>query len=432
MAQIKCGACEKIITPSLDKKYNMPGYPWRREATEVISDLLTNVIVLDNGEKKIAMVSLDAIGIGGRWVKEFRSTLVEKFGFDYDSILVTATHTHTGSPKPGGWSEEDKEYEQIIMSATIEAITEALENIRPVKVSYGVGEETRVSYNRIFKMNDGTYKSNPRGERIKDIVCPSAPIDYGVGVIRFDDENGKTIAQIVNYVNHADSVGLNAYCADWPGELRRVVKEKFGKDMVMLMFNGCCGNVGHVNLFLKEGEEQNNYIKVGQCLGETVLKINENMSPVDDTTLDYARRAEVFKRRQPTEADYEDAKKVLQDPEASQAKRRYANVIISFWEHPILTVVIELQSLRIGDCAIATLPCEAFADTGMKIKAESPFKRTLVSCLANDSCGYVASEPVYSANTYESKLSTSMYLSATDADTMAKMLNELMNGFLKK
>lgn len=421
MSKIKCGVCEKIITPSLEKKYGMPGYPWRREATGVTSDLLANVMVLDDGEKKIVFVSLDLLNVLTNWVNELRASLSEKFGLDTDSIMISATHTHTGSPTPGAkWTHEEPENSVYVAEIVTEAVKEALDNMRSVNISFGEGEENRVSFNRIYKMNDGKYVSNPRGARVADIVCPSAPIDYSVRVLRFDDENGKTIAQIVNYGNHADSTGGENYCADWPGVMRDILKEKFGKDMVVLTFNGCCGNVNHVNLFLKEGEAPYNYLKVGNCLGETVLKINENMSPVPDTSVNYSRKVLNLKRRQPTDADYEWAVKALDDPNTTNHNRGYANTIISFRKNPILYAEIELQAFRIGDCGIATLPVEAFADTGMKIKAESPLERTLVCELANGSCGYVATEPVYSANTYESRLSHSQYLSAADADTMAE------------
>ena len=433
MSNIKCGVCEKVITPSLEKKYGMPGYPWRREATDVISDLLANVMILDDGKKKIVIISLDLLAVMTNWVNELRASLAEKFGLDPDSIMVAATHTHTGSPTPGGnWTQEEPENGAFIAEIITDAVEEALGKMIPISISFGEGVEDRVSFNRIYKMNDGKYVSNPRGARVADIVCPSAPIDYSVRVIRFDDENGNTVAQIVNYGNHADSTGGSAYCADWPGVMRAILKEKFGKDMVVLTLNGCCGNVNHVNLFLKEGEAPYDYKKVGECLGETVLNINENMTPISDTCVDYARKVLNMKRRQPTDADYEWAKKAINDPETPQHNRSYANIIISFKEHPRLYAEIELQALRIGDSAIATLPVEAFADTGVKIKAESPFEKTIVSELTNGNCGYVATEPVFSANTYESRLSHSQYLSATDADTMADTLNALMNSFLEK
>ena len=47
------------------------------------------------------------------------------------------------------------------------------------------------------------------------------------------------------------------------------------------------------------------------------------------------------------------------------------------------------QALRIGDIAIATMPTETYAITGLKIKAHSPLKNTMVIELANCGDGYI-------------------------------------------
>ena len=51
MSKLKCGAAERVITPSLEHEYNIPGYYHERIAEGVITDIKTNVIVLDDGEK---------------------------------------------------------------------------------------------------------------------------------------------------------------------------------------------------------------------------------------------------------------------------------------------------------------------------------------------------------------------------------------------
>src|SRR5437764_3247593 len=42
-----------------------------------------------------------------------------------------------------------------------------------------------------------------------------------------------------------------------------------------------------------------------------------------------------------------------------------------------------LQSIRIGDFGIVAMPCEVYALTGLKIKAQSPLKTTMNIELAN-------------------------------------------------
>ena len=61
-----------------------------------------------------------------------------------------------------------------------------------------------------------------------------------------------------------------------------------------------------------------------------------------------------------------------------------------------------LQAWRIGDVGFASLPGEAFAELGLKIKAESPFPWTYPVELGGDYVGYLVTEQAYRAGGYES------------------------------
>ncbi|MCB1087689.1 MAG: hypothetical protein KDM63_11635, partial [Verrucomicrobiae bacterium] len=66
------------------------------------------------------------------------------------------------------------------------------------------------------------------------------------------------------------------------------------------------------------------------------------------------------------------------------------------------TVTIPLQALRIGDLAITAIPNEVFAETGLAIKAQSPFpSETFTIELANGSFGYLPSAQQHQWGGYE-------------------------------
>ena len=50
---------------------------------------------------------------------------------------------------------------------------------------------------------------------------------------------------------------------------------------------------------------------------------------------------------------------------------------------------LKLQTIRIGDLAIASSPCEVYGSTGLKIKKKSPFRTTLNISMANGADGYI-------------------------------------------
>ena len=63
---------------------------------------------------------------------------------------------------------------------------------------------------------------------------------------------------------------------------------------------------------------------------------------------------------------------------------------------------ILVSSVVIGDSvAFAGLPCEPFVDIGRDIKAQSPFRMTVVTCLTNGSEGYIPSTKAHAEGGYE-------------------------------
>ena len=61
-----------------------------------------------------------------------------------------------------------------------------------------------------------------------------------------------------------------------------------------------------------------------------------------------------------------------------------------------------VTSLAIGDnLAFAGLPCEPFVDIGRAVKARSPFRMTVFTCLTNGSEGYIASTKAHAEGGYE-------------------------------
>jgi hypothetical protein len=65
------------------------------------------------------------------------------------------------------------------------------------------------------------------------------------------------------------------------------------------------------------------------------------------------------------------------------------------------TVTVTLEAFRIGSLAIATVPCEVFAATGLAVKQQSPFKDTFMIELANGYYGYLPTPEQHELGGYE-------------------------------
>lgn len=403
MAQIKCGAAERIITPSIENEYDLPGYYHVRLPEKVLSELLINVVVLDDGADKTVLISIDVCSANLKFAKNVRARLEKDFGIKPERVMVTVTHTHTGSPEPYYRNVLETRTAEQFIELIADAVDESIKKMVPVTVSFAEGEEKTLNFNRVFKMKDGTYRSNPGRAKKDQIECTSGPIDHSVTLLRFADESGKVVAQIVNYANHCDSVGINAYCADWPGEIRRHCKAALGDQLVTLTFIGCCGNVNHFDLFEKYYTSLN-YEIIGKKLADDILELHKTAKIYEDPTTDAVNKTFVDRRRQPTDEDIEWAKGIMSSPMSRMIDIFYATERLHLRKYPRLNEIMEVQVIRVGDCVMTTLPCEAWSDIGLDIKKDSPYKDIMVTGMANGHSGYIATEPAFSGGCYEAKL----------------------------
>ena len=63
---------------------------------------------------------------------------------------------------------------------------------------------------------------------------------------------------------------------------------------------------------------------------------------------------------------------------------------------------LTLHAARIGNFAFITAPYEMFAQSGMDIKAGSPFDLTFIISMQHGSDGYIPTKPAYDYGCYES------------------------------
>ena len=88
-------------------------------------------------------------------------------------------------------------------------------------------------------------------------------------------------------------------------------------------------------------------------------------------------------------------------------------------------ISIMLQTFRIGDLGIAAIPFETFTETGLELKAKSPFGQTFNISIANGSYGYLPTPEQHALGGYETWLSTNK----VETDATRKIVAELLRLF---
>src|SRR5699024_8510682 len=92
----KAGFAEKDITPDIGME--QPGGYHKAYHRSFHDRCKVRAVVLDDGEKRIAIVGLDLLFISRNIVKEVRSKIKECCGISTNHIMVGASHNHSAGP----------------------------------------------------------------------------------------------------------------------------------------------------------------------------------------------------------------------------------------------------------------------------------------------------------------------------------------------
>jgi len=161
---------------------------------------------------------------------------------------------------------------------------------------------------------------------------------------------------------------------------------------VGMMSHGCSGDIWRRDYTLKTPRtEKDQKIDVyASELLKVALKAYESIEYRDDASVAMAEARLNLKYRVPSKQRLEWAKQIvdaLGDRQPKTSTEVYAREQIILHERQSTEVVV--QALRIGEIAIATTPTETYALTGLKLKLQSPLKKTMVIELANGGDGYI-------------------------------------------
>ena len=119
----------------------MAGFGQNRKATAVHDPLMARAIVFKHGTSKIALVSINVVGLFHANVLDIRAKLP---GFTY--VLVSSTHNHEGPDTLGLWGPNpfisglDKDYLKHVEARIVEAVTDAEKTAVPVTARIGTAK----------------------------------------------------------------------------------------------------------------------------------------------------------------------------------------------------------------------------------------------------------------------------------------------------
>lgn len=228
MKKLMAGAAIRSIDPTPEMIHALNTDPNTRYAYEGIGDpMFCRVTILSDGEEHFCILASDLSQC--ILTVEFLEELERRYGIDSCHVIGGGTRSHQtvsyqfgdhyGNYPPGAAA-----YYRYFHSVLLDAVGEALSNLRPARIGAAVGE-SRINVSREFPSPIGTLETQNHN-------APEAP---WLRVVKVESTDGEIISVLVNYSMHCcllcwnDIIGEYKYTSgDVAGAVSQYV-ERYGK-----------------------------------------------------------------------------------------------------------------------------------------------------------------------------------------------------------
>ena len=448
----RAGAHAQNINPT---KYpiSVNGGMADRQATRASDPLHARCLVLDDGTTRLALVVCDSCMIPRAIMDDAKEQAQKLTGIRPDRILISATHTHS-APTVGGvfQSDPDADYAKYLAQQIAKGIDQAVKNLVPAKIGWGVGQDPTQVYNRRWKMKPDAIKPDPFGKTTDSVrmnpgylapglIEPAGPIDPDVSLISVQTRDGKPLAILANYSLHYVG-GVPELSADYFGIFAEQIKTLVGADnvnppFVGIMSNGTSGDINNVNYGKAAPGRPGPYEQarlVADSVARAAFKAYQKIEHKDWLPLAMAQKEIELGVRLPSADEVARAKEILANakkPVLQGTTEIYARETVLLAKYPPKVKML-LQAIRIGDLGIVSTPCETFVEIGLEIKKKSPLKHTFTIELANGYNGYLPTPQQHEWGGYETWRARSSYLEVNASVPITATLLELLDDVAQK
>lgn len=251
-AQLKAGVAKVNITTTAAVLINDPLY--------------VKALVLDDGTKKVVIITVDAVSIAeigyikNDYLTKVRSGLEKELKIKPENVLINASHCH-------GQVCADVELR------TIQAVKEACQNLLPVNIGSGTGYEDRIMENRRVRLKSGKDADCRRAYSLPpdEEIIGVGPVDPEIGILRLDKKGGKPLAVLYNFGCHPiEGVPNGGNTADLVGFASKVIEDCLGDGTIALFVQGCAGDINPI--MYKDVNNPPNAEQLGNMLGISTMQ----------------------------------------------------------------------------------------------------------------------------------------------------------------
>jgi hypothetical protein len=402
-AELRAGRARIDITPPLSLKPALGGYGDRmnQPATGVHDRIFAKALVLSDGGKKFALVTVDALGFAPPVKTAVLDRLAGK-GWTADNLMLLASHSHTAIEMNALNPLNDFRVPQLglhnpplfelTMNRLAQVVADAEKELVPVAV--GTSSIKLEGWNRNRRIPGGTT-------------------DPELTVARIDRLDGRPFAVFVNWTAHPTFMSEVDmwFSGDWPGHMQRTLESLIGDDVLAMYANGAEGDqstVARPNSGESHWERAERY---GRDIGVAAWGVWQKISPAPRAAFGFWREEiELPKRqwhpnfRETGGKEYGMTEELLREMLPKLFPTRTASV-----------------SLRVGELVIVGIPGELAAKLGLEVKRRTGeitgTKHPIIGGLADEWISYILPIEQYNLGKYEASMS---FYGPTLADVIVK------------
>ncbi len=416
---------------------------------KVLDPLSARCFVISNEKITLAIAVVDSNMIPRSVCDEAKKLAHDKTGIPVNRILISATHTHA-APSVMNFAlglRADADYAKLLAAKIAAGIGQARENLTPAKMGWATFDAPEFTHCRRWVRKADKYQHDPFGDLTSRATLggadhPAGPVDEQLSMLSFRSLDGdRPIALLANFSMHYFRYKPGGFSADYFGLFSDGLAEKISPGnsndppMLVAMSQGTSGDCGWQN---HAGPSKYPAMPdYSAKLTKLAFAAYQKISYQKEIPLSMVESKLLLKRRLPSKERLAWAEKINQargDRRPENSPEVYAEQAVWIDQNPAEELV--LQAIRVGDIALTAMPNEVYGVTGLKIKAQSPFRATFNLSLANGAAGYIPPPDQHYLGGYTTWPSRTAGLEVTAepkiADTLLALLEKLSDGKKRK
>ena len=344
-------AAEADLTPA--EPVFLYGYPHvERTSTGVHDPLFASSLCVSDGDRAAVFVACDVIWVPREVVRRARGRIADRCDIEPESVMVTATHTHSGPVTNRMLSNEadpvvpppDPAYLQRLEDAIVDAGCRAHADLAPAEL-----RRSRI---------DGSFLGGNRRD-------PAGPAIPGVPIVAAFNPAGEpsavmAICSMHPTVLHEDSTLISG---DFPGLARQRLKQRFGDHLPFVYHMGASGDQSPRHVVERNTLEE--AARLGHLLGDAVADALDDAAHIQPARVTYATEELDLPLRELPAVDHAEARRDAAKHKLDALRKRQADRISirtaevdGFGAEETLTLARAARDGRLEHAAAACLPAE--------------------------------------------------------------------------